>query len=103
MLDDRNDLNRDFGYRQGVPDELGAPREDTAAWAPLAVLALFLVIGGFLWFNTSGGENTRTAANNTKIERSTPAPTPPAAKVNPAPPAAVNPAPPATTPAAPPQ
>jgi hypothetical protein len=98
MLDDRNDINRELGYREGVRDEMVA-REDGMSWAPLAVLALFLVIGGFLWFNTGTGDNPRTAANNPAVERSTPAPTPPPAAVKPAPQTIA----PATPPASPPQ
>jgi hypothetical protein len=77
MLDDRNDINRELGYRAGVRDEMGVPGDDSS-WAPLAVLALFVVIGGLLWFSSGTGDKTQTAANNPRVEQSAPAPTPPA-------------------------
>lgn len=75
-MDDRPDL----GARREV-DPLSAsasPATRTdSSYAPAIVLVALLLIGGFFLIAYSG-ENQQTATNVPAVERSTPAPTPPA-------------------------
>ena len=95
MFNDPRDINRDPNFRDPnlVEPAYVAPPADDAGWGlPLAILAVILVIGGLFWFGHNS-DTTQTAANQPRIERTTPPATP-----SPVSPAHVTPAPPAATP-----
>jgi hypothetical protein len=97
MFNDPRDLNRgdidpsfrDPNFRD--PAYVAPPADDAGWGLPLAILAVVVVIGGLFWFGH--GNDTQTAANQPRVERTIPPPGP-----SPMAPAPVTPAPPATAP-----
>ena len=82
MLDDPRDMNRDLGYTNPYRDRNLAMGEGGGWGAPIALLAIVLIIGALIAFAPTS--NQQTAQNNPSapsVQRSAP----PAAPVTPAP------------------
>jgi len=71
MFDDPRDLNRDLSGRDPYRQTLS----DGSGWgAPIALLAVVILIGALIAFAPSG--NQQTASNGPAATRTTPAPSP---------------------------
>jgi hypothetical protein len=83
MFDDPRDINRDFGTGNPYRDRYAAMGEGGGWGAPIALLAVVIIIGALIAFAPTS--NQQTAQNNpsSRIERSTPPANP--APVTPAP------------------
>ena len=71
MMDDRR-----YTEDRYANNGLGYPPADTGYTGPIVLLVAFLLIGGYFVVSYNS-DAMRTASNNTPIERSAPAPTPP--------------------------
>jgi hypothetical protein len=84
MMDDRNDINRPLGSDPYVNQRPRVP-ERRSGWTIPLVIAALLIVGGFLFYNTSNHGPDRTASNNAPAvtqtnpsgpERTSPVPSP---------------------------